>query len=137
MIDNFAKLFPKKLRVGQWTFTAKMYLFLVLSGTAALKFYVPNEEQTNALAAPLDPRLSQIVRAIGSIWGIGVLTWMCKSVGPWPFLSFTMQSWTYVSFVAVVKQEEFCTHKILHNTQINDCEIRSGFSWGCKSRFII
>ena len=98
MIDNFAKLFPKKLRVGEWTFVAKMYLFLVLSGTAALKFYGPKEEASDVVPeAPLDPQSSQIVRAIGSTWGIGVLVWMCKTTGPWPFLSFTMQSWTLMT----------------------------------------
>ena len=98
MIENFANLFPKNLREGKWTFAAKMYLFLVLSGTAALRFYKPKKRRGDAfLEAPLDPQSSQIVRAIGSIWGIGVLVWMCRDTGPWPFLSFTMQSWTLMT----------------------------------------
>jgi len=97
LIDDFSKLWPKKLRVGQWTFIAKMYLFLVLSGTAAMRLYLPKNDDSSFRTPPLDEQTSQIFRAIGATWGVGVLTWMCKTAGPWPFLSFTMQSWTLMT----------------------------------------
>mmetsp|Transcript_121020 Transcript_121020/g.270466 ORF Transcript_121020/g.270466 Transcript_121020/m.270466 type:complete len:312 (+) Transcript_121020:130-1065(+) len=118
----FAKVYPEYLRVGPWHPVAKVSaaaLLLALAATRRKAFEADalddlgDEEEdqeasvverrrqgasrTQAPVSVLPPRALQAVRAIGALWGMSLLAVVVRAFGPWPLVTFTMQSWTMMT----------------------------------------
>lgn len=87
-------MFPLWLREGPWAWSTYIAFFIIFCGLtleakASLKTFIADDGGPDMYG--IGPRIA------GSIWGIGILVFMVATVGPWPFCSYTMVSWTLVT----------------------------------------
>ena len=98
--------FPKHLRVGAWSWVAYLYIVVVLCALvlSPLLFQIPTLETLHAgSSGPSDYLPSSVaaaprtVSAILSLYMVAVLMYMVRTVGVWPFASYTMISWSFTT----------------------------------------
>jgi len=111
---RLAGLFPEHLRVGPYHPVAKVYLLVTIFSLILLRR--PAIDSSSAINCPainagVSPRVLASVRAVGATWGIGLLAAMYRRTGAWPLLSFTMQSWSWMTLRHVLGLVTMCSPK--------------------------
>ena len=102
---DFSKL-PRFLREGPWSPVA----YVVIAAYAlALAWSLPRvfpggfvaddgiAERAAAGGGPVPATVRGAVEGAGALWCVGVIVWMVKVVGWWPFCTYTMISWTLLT----------------------------------------
>ena len=98
----FAGMFPKDLREGPWHPLARLFLASVASGVvltagrAREAGFSPSADGQASLPLPTS-RAAHMAQVASSAWGLGILGMMWRETGPWPLVSYTMQSWSLMT----------------------------------------
>ena len=93
--------FPLYLRQGQWSIVAKVYISVIMIALVCAPIFLfepeelPSGSDTPFHSLPtIFSESPRMVSALLAFYMAGVLGLMFRYVGPWPFTTFTMLSWT-------------------------------------------
>eukprot|EP01043_Picozoa_sp_COSAG02_P011663 COSAG02_NODE_433_length_22435_cov_151.224078_18_plen_453_part_00 len=96
---------PRWMHVGKWSPAAYMFFSMIAVALSVLSAWALGEQQREVMRAAVAHTagatqgmgLANWLRVAGGIWGSVVLLGMFKTVGWWPMISYTMQSWLLLS----------------------------------------